>query len=179
MREQCRCRRVYTDDERVAAKVADVTSVYVMFIFLGGSTQCLRGVLSGCGRQSSNAKVSLISSYVQFCHTPMSGTTSFLFQSHTRFYGGSYCVGLPISYMFCFQLDWGLAGLWLGLVVSNVFRTLALGRLVFGQDWDELSRVAQAKAAEKAVDKAESKPLASSTGSDSSDEEEETKKVAP
>ena len=57
-------RRIYTDDERVAATVADVTSVYVMFIFLGGSTQCLRGVLSGCGRQSSNAKVSLISSYV-------------------------------------------------------------------------------------------------------------------
>jgi hypothetical protein len=25
--------------------------VYVFFVFLGGSTQCLRGVLSGCGRQ--------------------------------------------------------------------------------------------------------------------------------
>ena len=82
-------------------------------------------------------------------------------------------MGLPISYAFCFQLDWGLAGLWLGLVVSNVFRTCALGRLVFGQDWDELSRIAQAKAAEKAVTKEESKPLASSAASsDSSDEEE-------
>eukprot|EP01043_Picozoa_sp_COSAG02_P009770 COSAG02_NODE_335_length_24359_cov_282.817354_7_plen_82_part_00 len=81
--------------------------------------------------------------------------------------------------MFCFQLDWGLAGLWLGLVVSNVFRTFALARLVFGQDWDELSRVAQAKAAEKAVDQAESKPLAASAASDSSDEEEDTKKLAP
>jgi hypothetical protein len=88
-------------------------------------------------------------------------------------------VGLPISYMFCFQLGWGLAGLWLGLVVSNVFRTFALGRLVFGADWEELSRVAQAKAAEKAIHKEESKPLASRTGSDSSDEEEETQKAAP
>ena len=71
--------RVYTDDDRVASTVAEVTSVYVMFVFLGGSTQCLRGVLSGCGRQSANARVSLIS---------------------------SYCVGLPISYLFCFQFGW-------------------------------------------------------------------------
>ena len=42
---------------------AGVTTVYVFFVFLGGSTQCLRGVLSGCGRQSDNARVSLVASY--------------------------------------------------------------------------------------------------------------------
>ena len=147
--------RIYTDDDRVAETVAGVTTVYVFFVFLGGSTQCLRGVLSGCGRQSDNARVSLVA---------------------------SYCVGLPISYFMCFKLEWGLAGLWLGLVVSNVFRTFALGFLVFTQDWAEVSRRAREKAMEKMAGsgtEAESKPLASSTGSDSDDEDEASGKAAP
>ena len=35
-------------------------------------------------------------------------------------------------------MDFRLAGLWLGLVVSNVFRTFALGFLLFTQDWAEV-----------------------------------------
>ena len=67
--------RIYTNDERVREKVASVVDVYVFFVFLGGSTQCLRGVLAACGRQAVNARVSLVA---------------------------SYAVGLPISYALCF-----------------------------------------------------------------------------
>jgi|EP01047_Picozoa_sp_COSAG01_P002301 Na+-driven multidrug efflux pump len=64
--------RIYTDDDEIIQKVAAVTDIYVFFIFLGGSVQCLRGVLAACGQQAINARVSLAASYL---------------------------VGLPISYL--------------------------------------------------------------------------------
>eukprot|EP01051_Picozoa_sp_SAG22_P011753 SAG22_NODE_1160_length_5317_cov_44.271560_1_plen_180_part_00 len=134
--------RIYTDDARVVAQVADVATVYVFFIFLGGSTQCLRGVLAGCGRQTVNARISL---------------------------AASYAVGLPVSYIFCFQLRWGLQGLWLGLVCSNVFRTVLLVWVTFRQDWEACAKVAMAKAAEKISDKEAAKPL---TEQDDDDDDE-------
>jgi MATE family multidrug resistance protein len=133
---------IYTADAEVIAKVAGVVDVYVFFILLGGSTQCLRGVLAGCGRQAINARVSLLA---------------------------SYGVGLPISYTMCFQLGWGLAGLWLGLVCSNIFRTLCLMYITFRQDWQALSDTAVAKAAEKVGEQEEKKSILApgDSGSDS------------
>eukprot|EP01052_Picozoa_sp_SAG31_P043042 SAG31_NODE_7044_length_1806_cov_1.272994_2_plen_285_part_00 len=128
--------RIYTEDDRVIDTVSEVTTVYVFFIFLGGSTQCLRGVLAGCGRQVVNARVSL---------------------------AASYAVGLPISYLFCFYLEWGLRGLWLGLVCSNIFRTIVLMWITFHQDWESCAKIAMAKATEKTATEAAEKPLATPT----------------
>ena len=56
--------RIYTNEQQIIDKVAAVTDVYVFFVFLGGSVQCLRGVLAACGQQAVNARVSLAASYL-------------------------------------------------------------------------------------------------------------------
>ena len=84
---------LYTSDPDVVAIVADVAMIYVCFIFLSGTTQCLRGIMSGCGRQSTLAKVSVFA---------------------------SYGVGLPVSATLGLYYGWGLAGIWAGLALSNV-----------------------------------------------------------
>jgi hypothetical protein len=68
---------------------------------------------------------------------------------------------------------YGLRGLWLGLVISNVFRSCCLGWIVFhSQDWEAMARRAQRKAEEKAGDADERVPLAQAKDIYSDDEED-------
>ena len=118
---------LYTSDAEVVALVADVALVYVLFIMLSGTTQCLRGILTGCGRQPVLAKVSIFA---------------------------SYAVGVPLSFILSgvtpYGLDWGLSGIWLGLASSNVVRSLILFNVLRVQDWDAIALKAMEKAREKA-----------------------------
>ena len=118
---------LYTSDAEVVALVADVALVYVLFVMLSGTTQCLRGILTGCGRQPVLAKVSIFA---------------------------SYAVGVPLSFILSgvtpYGLDWGLSGIWLGLASSNVVRSLILFNVLRVQDWDAIALKAMEKAREKA-----------------------------
>ena len=82
------------------------------------------------------------------------------------------CLTTPLSCPCLVRV--GLPGLWMGLVVSNVFRPAVLSWIVFRQDWAYMAKVAQAKAAEKASNEEERAPLAASREQDNSDEDAES-----
>jgi MATE family multidrug resistance protein len=39
---------------------------------------------------------------------------------------GHWLLGLPVGYVLCFRMDWGVVGLWIGLSVGLIAVALAL-----------------------------------------------------
>lgn len=57
----------------------------------------------------------------------------------------SWGIMIPCSYMLAFPAHWGLAGLWIGPCIGEVFKLLSLGALLYSYDWSVLAREAAAR----------------------------------
>jgi MATE family multidrug resistance protein len=54
---------------------------------------------------------------------------------------GHWVLGLPVGYVLCFTLGWGVAGLWIGLSLGLVFVSVILTAVW----WKRAARMQQAE----------------------------------
>ncbi|ORZ30266.1 mate-domain-containing protein [Catenaria anguillulae PL171] len=109
--------RMFNGEQPVIDLVASVLPICAIFQFADGGVCVTGGVLRGCGKQSLGARLGLVSYYV---------------------------IGLPLALFFTFTLNLGLAGLWLGLAVTQIMcYGVQVAYISKGLDWDAECRVAQ------------------------------------
>jgi MATE family multidrug resistance protein len=91
--------RAFTDDARVIRLGANLLMIAAAFQLFDGTQAVATGVLRGIG----DTRTPMIANVV-----------------------GHWVLGLPIAYVLCFRLDWGVAGLWVGLSAGLVFVSVVL-----------------------------------------------------
>ncbi|KAI8340492.1 mate-domain-containing protein [Chlamydoabsidia padenii] len=103
---------LFTDDEDVVALVSQVIPVVAVFIFGDNVAGIADGVLNGQGRQHVGAWFNLAAYYL---------------------------TSLPMGFFLCFWREWGLQGIWFGLMVSLLTVAVATVVVVLKSDWNEES----------------------------------------
>ncbi|KAI3881594.1 hypothetical protein MKX03_017165 [Papaver bracteatum] len=108
--------KLFTDDKAVMKEVSTLALYLCVSIFLGSIQPVLSGMAVGAGWQGAVAYVNIA------CY---------------------YLIGLPIGIFMGFKLDWGLEGLWIGILVGIGLQTVILLIMAWRTDWDneiELSK---------------------------------------
>lgn len=82
---------LFTQDSEVIELVAQVLPICAVMQLFDGMAAVSHGLLRGIGRQEFGGYANLV------CY---------------------YLVALPISFGFCFGLDWKLPGLWFGITIG-------------------------------------------------------------
>lgn len=98
----------YSDDPEVVRVASNIVLIYVLYMFTSAMMWAIRGNLNGCGKQAIAAKLGLFA---------------------------SYAIGVPLAVVLCFVAEWGLAGLWWGLVAGNVCNVMMCGAVWYRIDW--------------------------------------------
>jgi MATE family multidrug resistance protein len=91
--------RLFSTDATVVAMGSSLLLVAAIFQLFDGLQVVATGVLRGLG----NTHTAMISNLV-----------------------GHWALGLPVGYLLCFRLDWGVMGLWIGLSVGLIVVGLVL-----------------------------------------------------
>jgi MATE family multidrug resistance protein len=93
--------QVFTADERVVGLASGVLAIVALFQLSDGAQVVASGILRGTG----NTRLSMYANLI-----------------------GHWMIGLPIGYILCFSLKWGIQGLWVGLAsgLTAVALTLML-----------------------------------------------------
>lgn len=103
--------RTFTSDTAVVKLVAAVAPVAACFQAIDGFQGVCGGVLRAMGQQAFLAKAIFVAFFV---------------------------LGIPLGFWMCFQLQWGIFGLWMGLAVGLGGMALSFGWRIFLQlDWDQ------------------------------------------
>ncbi len=98
--------RVFSRDEGVLATGTRLLAVAAVFQLFDGTQGVATGILRGLG----DTRTPMITNLV-----------------------GHWAVGLPIAYVSCFVLGWGVVGLWIGLSVGLIAVSLVLVRAWIGE----------------------------------------------
>ena len=91
--------RAFTDDPHVIRLGTSLLMIAAAFQLFDGTQAVATGVLRGIGDT----------------RTPMTANIV-----------GHWFIGLPIAYLLCFTMDWGVAGLWVGLSTGLIFVSVVL-----------------------------------------------------
>ncbi|OMO49409.1 Multi antimicrobial extrusion protein [Corchorus olitorius] len=100
----------FTDDERVAAAVSNLSTLLAFSILLNSVQPVLSGVACGAGLQGIVAFVNL---------------------------GSYYGVGLPVGIVLGYVLNFQVQGLWVGLLSGVLLQTVILSIIVYRTDWEK------------------------------------------
>jgi Na+-driven multidrug efflux pump len=66
---------------------------------------------------------------------------------------GCRCLGLPISVLLAFKMEWGISGLWGGCLVAATLQSVIIPVILLRLDWrKEACRAAQVVGSEVKVD---------------------------
>lgn len=90
----------FTTDARVLDIGTGLLAIAAAFQLFDGTQAIATGVLRGVGDTRTAMVINVI---------------------------GHWVLGLPVGYLLCFVLDWGVAGLWIGFSVGLIFCAVALG----------------------------------------------------
>ncbi|KAF5801094.1 putative multi antimicrobial extrusion protein [Helianthus annuus] len=101
---------LFTDDERVADTISDLSLHLSLSILLNSIYPVLSGVAIGAGMQGSVAIVNLICFYV---------------------------IGIPIGALLGYLTDLQVKGIWMGMIGGVVTETIALMYMAWTTDWDK------------------------------------------
>lgn len=91
--------RAFTTDPRVIAIGVRLLAIAAAFQLFDGTQAVTTGVLRGLGDTRTPMVMNVI---------------------------GHWVLGLPVGYVLCFQLGWGVSGLWIGLSTGLIFVALVL-----------------------------------------------------
>ncbi|KAL5722335.1 Protein DETOXIFICATION 40 [Ranunculus cassubicifolius] len=117
----------FTDGESVSNAVLELTPFLAITLILNGIQPVLSGVAVGCGWQAFVAYVNV---------------------------GCFYVVGLPLGILLGFQFDFGVKGLWSGMIGGMAIQIFILSWVLYRTDWNK-----EVDEAMKRVNKWEDKPL--------------------
>ncbi|CAN8258511.1 unnamed protein product [Cochlearia groenlandica] len=112
---------MYTDGHKVAAAVSDLCPLLAITLVLNGIQPVLSGVAVGCGWQKFVAKVNV---------------------------GCYYIIGIPLGALFGFYFEFGVKGIWTGMIFGTLIQTIILAWVTFRTDW-----VKEVEEASKRLDK--------------------------
>ncbi|KAJ9558400.1 hypothetical protein OSB04_013014 [Centaurea solstitialis] len=101
---------VFTDDERVADTVADLSLLLSFSVLLNSIYPVLSGVAVGAGMQGIVAVINLVCFYV---------------------------IGIPLGALLGYLTDLQVKGIWIGMICGIVTQTFALVYLTWRTDWDD------------------------------------------
>ncbi|KAJ0736846.1 putative multi antimicrobial extrusion protein [Helianthus annuus] len=101
---------LFTDDERVADTVSDLSLLLSLSILLNSIYPVLSGVAIGAGMQSTVAIVNLVCFYL---------------------------IGLPTGALLGYLTNLQVKGIWMGMIGGVVTETIALIYMAWATDWDE------------------------------------------
>ena len=108
--------RIFTDDDEVVRRVADLVWVAALFQLADGCQAAVAGILRGLGRQRLVAALN---------------------------FGGFWCIGLSVGASLTFGLQLGVVGLWWGLAAGLTSVAVVGVPLILQTDWDAEARAAQ------------------------------------
>lgn len=100
----------FTEGEAVAAAVSDLCPLLALTLLLNGVQPVLSGVAVGCGWQTFVAYVNV---------------------------GCYYLVGIPVGALVGFYFDFGVKGLWSGMIGGTVMQTIILLWVTIRTDWEK------------------------------------------
>ncbi|XP_057434209.1 protein DETOXIFICATION 40-like [Lotus japonicus] len=115
----------FTEGETVARKVSELCPYLAVTIILQGVQPVLSGVAVGCGWQSLVAYINV---------------------------GCYYVIGIPVGCVLGFKFDFGVQGIWSGMIGGTLLQTIILLWITFRTDWDK-----EVNAAKKRLDTWEDK----------------------
>ncbi|CAN6205530.1 unnamed protein product [Urochloa humidicola] len=101
---------IFTTGEVVSRAVADLCPLLVGTILLCGIQPVLSGVAVGCGWQAMVAYINI---------------------------GCYYFIGIPLGVFLGFKFDFGIKGLWGGMIGGTLIQTLILIWITFRTDWNK------------------------------------------
>ncbi|PUZ72248.1 hypothetical protein GQ55_2G378400 [Panicum hallii var. hallii] len=101
---------IFTTGEVVSRAVADLCPLLVGTILLCGIQPVLSGVAVGCGWQAMVAYINI---------------------------GCYYFIGIPIGVLLGFKFDFGIKGLWGGMIGGTLIQTLILIWITLRTDWNK------------------------------------------
>uniref|UniRef100_K3ZSL7 Protein DETOXIFICATION n=1 Tax=Setaria italica TaxID=4555 RepID=K3ZSL7_SETIT len=101
---------IFTTGEVVSRAVADLCPLLVGTILLCGIQPVLSGVAVGCGWQAMVAYINI---------------------------GCYYFIGLPLGVLLGFKFDFGIKGLWGGMIGGTLIQTLILIWITLRTDWNK------------------------------------------
>ncbi|PQQ16044.1 protein DETOXIFICATION 40 [Prunus yedoensis var. nudiflora] len=100
----------FTDGETVANAVSHLTPYLAVTLILNGIQPVLSGVAVGCGWQAFVAYVNV---------------------------GCYYVVGIPLGCLLGFKFDFGVEGIWTGMIGGTLMQTIILLWVTFRTDWNK------------------------------------------
>ncbi|KAL8534259.1 hypothetical protein ACS0TY_010315 [Phlomoides rotata] len=106
---------IFTDSEQVKAVVYELTPLLAFSIVINSLQPALSGVVIGAGWQALVANVNIICYYV---------------------------FGVPLGLLLGYTLDYGVKGIWYGMVTGTVAQTLILFWIIYRTDWVKEASVA-------------------------------------
>ncbi|XP_024987958.1 protein DETOXIFICATION 24-like [Cynara cardunculus var. scolymus] len=101
---------LFTDDERVADTISDLSLFLSFSVLLNGIYPVLSGVAIGAGMQSVVAIVNLVCFYV---------------------------IGIPLGALLGFLTTLEVKGIWAGMIFGVLTQTVTLGYIMWRTDWDD------------------------------------------
>ncbi|KAF7008250.1 hypothetical protein CFC21_023054 [Triticum aestivum] len=101
---------IFTGGEAVSRAVADLCPLLVGTIVLCGIQPVLSGVAVGCGWQALVAYINI---------------------------GCYYFIGVPLGALLGFKFDYGIKGLWGGMIGGTLIQTIILLWITFRTDWNK------------------------------------------
>lgn len=116
---------IFTSGTTVSDAVAELSPFLAASIFLNGIQPVLSGVAVGCGWQVFVAYVNI---------------------------GCYYFVGIPIGVLLGFKFDYGVKGIWSGMIGGTLMQTLILIFVTYRTNWDKEVEKAMSRV-DKWVDK--------------------------
>ncbi len=93
--------KIFSSDPDVISAVGDLLMILALTLFFDGTQTVFCGILKGMGRQKAGSIVNFI---------------------------GYYIIALPSAMFYVFKLEWGVAGLWWGLLSGLAFVTVVRSR---------------------------------------------------
>ncbi|KXN71897.1 MATE efflux family protein [Conidiobolus coronatus NRRL 28638] len=102
---------IFTKDPEVIDLVASILPFAASYQIFDGLTTVASGILRGQGRHSTGAKINAT------CY---------------------YLISIPLGFYLAFRFDWGLKGLYTGIIVTLIATSSALVYSVVNSNWSEL-----------------------------------------
>ncbi|KAL6193261.1 hypothetical protein ACLB2K_034345 [Fragaria x ananassa] len=107
---------LFSSDAEVQALVVQLTPLLATCIVINNVQPVLSGVAIGAGWQAFVAYVNI---------------------------GCYYIVGVPLGLLFGYYFDWGVEGIWIGMLLGTVLQTCVLFYLVYKTNWNKEASIAE------------------------------------
>ncbi|KAI3796525.1 hypothetical protein L1987_39198 [Smallanthus sonchifolius] len=101
---------LFTNDERVADTVSDLSLLLSLSVLLNGVYPVLSGVAIGAGMQGAVAIVNLVCFYL---------------------------IGIPLGALLGYLTSLGVKGIWIGMIGGVLTQTITLVYMIWRTDWDD------------------------------------------